>query len=373
MTSALVTSMRASAGEMTELLRALVEVESPSSDLEATARCTKVAAEAIEGLLGVQPERVVLEGRTHLRADLGGTRRIVLIGHLDTVWPVGTLDRWPFAVDGDMATGPGSFDMKAGVVQMLFALKALDRHDGVTVLLTTDEEVGSPTAAALIEETVAGAKAALILEPSADGALKTARKGTAIYGLSAHGRASHAGLDPEKGINAVVELAHQIVEISSLGDPQLGTTVTPTLVSGGSAGNTVPATARVHIDVRVPTIAERERVDAALRALKPVVPGTTLQIEVGASSAPLERSSSAELFARAQWIASELGLPLLEEASVGGGSDGNLTASLGIPTLDGLGPIGGKAHSEGEFVYLPAMPERAALVAALVRDLLIEA
>ena len=354
---------------MVEALRRLVDMESPTSDPRACAACAEVADELARGLLGCRAERVEVEGRTHLRWKFSRKVRVLLLGHLDTVWPLGTLARWPFESEGGTATGPGVFDMKAGVVQLFFALATLEALDGVAVVLTSDEEIGSPTSRALIKETVAGADAALVLEPSAGGALKTARKGVSQYRLDVRGRAAHAGLEPEKGVNAALELAHQLLAISELSRPEQGTTVTPSLVSAGTAVNTVPACASAQIDVRTKTVKEAERVDVALAALRRVIPGAVLVVEKGVSLPPLEAVMSAELFGRAQTLASRIGLPPLTEAAVGGGSDGNFVASLGVPTLDGLGAVGDHAHSEGEFVTIAAMAERAALVASLVADI----
>jgi glutamate carboxypeptidase len=355
---------------MVGALRELVEAESPTADAQACRACADVAGALGADLLGSRAERVETGGRVHLRWRFGDLPRILLVGHLDTVWPIGTLARWPFGVRDGRASGPGVFDMKAGVVQLLFALAAVGPLDGIAVLLTTDEETGSPTARPLIEATAAGLEAALVLEPSAGGALKTERKGVALYRIDVRGRAAHPGLDPEKGANAAVELAHQLLAVAALSRPEAGTGVTPTLVSAGSAANTVPAEASAQVDVRVRTAAEAERVDAGLAALAPVGPGTSVSVERTVSIPPLERSSSAVLFERAQRLASELGLPELAEAAVGGGSDGNLLAGLGVPVLDGLGAVGGNAHAEGEYVEVDALADRAALVAALVRDLL---
>jgi glutamate carboxypeptidase len=329
----------------------------------------EVAERLAAELLGSPGERVQVDGRVHLRWRFGGSPRVLLIGHLDTVWPLGTLARWPFSVHDGRATGPGVFDMKAGVVQLLHALAALESPDDVAVLLTTDEEIGSPTSRALIAETADGVDAALVLEPSADGALKTERKGVAVYRIEVRGRAAHAGLDPEKGLNAAVELAHQLVAVAALSRPESGTTVTPTLLSAGSAVNTVPADASAHVDVRVRSVAEAERVRAAIRSLRPVLPGTSLSVECSVAIPPLERRASAALYDRAQRLARALGLPPLAEAAVGGGSDGNTLAGLGLPVLDGLGAVGAGAHAEGEYVLIDTLAERAALVAALVQDL----
>jgi glutamate carboxypeptidase len=298
---------------------------------------------------------------------------VLLVGHLDTVWPTGTVARWPFGVGDDRASGPGVFDMKAGVVQLLFALALVGERrglDGVTVVLTTDEEIGSPTSRALLAEEAHGARAVLIPEPSFDGALKTERKGVALYRVEAVGRAAHAGLNPEQGINAALEIARQVQELAGLADPSAGTTVTPSLISAGTATNTVPAAAVAHFDVRFATREEAERVAAGFAAVRPAVPGATTTVEQETFVPPLERSSSTELFELAKRLQGELGLPPLCEASVGGGSDGNHIAALGVPTLDGLGAVGDHAHGEGEFVVVSAMAERAALLAALVSELL---
>ena len=351
--------------DMLEALRALVEAESPTADAAACAACADVADGLASRLVGHTAERVHVDGRPHLRWRFGDPR-VLLVGHLDTVWPVGTLARWPFAIRDGRATGPGVFDMKAGVVQLFFALASLDSLDGVAVLLTTDEETGSPTGRRVVEETAAGVPAALVLEPSAGGALKTERKGVSLYSVAVTGRSAHAGLDPEKGANAAVELAHHVLAAAALARPDLGTTVTPSLMRAGTTTNTVPAEAAAHVDVRARTLEEVERVDAALAALQPVDGRTSVQVERSVFIPPLERRASAALFVRAQSVAARLGLPPLEEASVGGGSDGNVLAGLGLDVLDGLGD---HAHAEGEYVQVDAMAERTALVAALVREL----
>ena len=348
-------------------LAALVGVESPSADPAATTACAEVVAELGRRRTGAAPDRVTAGGRTHLRWRFGSAARVLLLGHLDTVWPVGTLARWPFGVTGDRATGPGVVDMKAGLVQLFHALSTLDSLDGVAVLVTSDEEVGSPTSRELIERTATGAAAVLVLEPSAAGALKTARKGIAGYRLRVTGRASHAGLAPERGVNAGVELAHQLLAVSALGAGS--TTVTPTLAAAGTTTNTVPADGHVHVDVRAFDAGEFARVEAALRALRPTLPGAVLTVEGGVNRPPLPAAASAGLFALAGRLAAELGLAPLRGEAVGGGSDGNFTAGLGVPTLDGLGAVGGNPHAEGEWVDLAAMPPRAALVAALVSRL----
>jgi glutamate carboxypeptidase len=364
------TALRDRTPLLVEQLEALVAIESPSLDLAATARAAEAANGLVGSLLGSRGEVLDDGGRVHLRWSGGGTARVALVMHVDTVWPMGTAARWPFDVADGRATGPGAFDMKAGLVQGLHALSVLPDLTGVRVLITTDEEVGSPTSRALIEETVRGAAAALVLEPSAAGALKSARKGVSMYELVVTGRASHAGLEPEKGVNAGLELAHQLLTLESVADAPAGTTVTPTLLTAGTTTNTVPARATVAIDVRAMTEAEQTRVDQVLRGLRPVLPGAGLELLGGPNRPPLQPTASAELLTRARRLAEELGLPPLLDVAVGGGSDGNFTAGVGVPTLDGLGAVGDGAHAEGEYVVVSAMPERAALVAALVADLL---
>jgi glutamate carboxypeptidase len=370
----LLDSLRASAPAMAEQLGDLVTAESPSGDLDLLARCAERVAALGASLLGRHPERFDVDGRAHLRWQLGDpgmAPAVVLIGHYDTVWPAGTINRFPFTIDGSgRASGPGSFDMKAGIVQMFHAMSAIGALGAVTCLLTADEEIGSPTSRRLIEETARGARAALILEASAGGDLKIARKGTSMYDLHLTGRAAHAGLEPEKGANATVELAHQVLAIAALGRPDLGTTVTPTVAGAGTTTNTVPASASVSIDVRASVVEEQERIDVALRELRPVGEGTTLRLDGGPNRPPFQSSSSSELLAMARRAAGRLGLQLPAGVAVGGGSDGNFTAALGVPTLDGLGAVGDRAHAEGEYVVLDAMPERSALLAVLVADLL---
>jgi glutamate carboxypeptidase len=364
-------ALRGRLDEMVDALRALVEAESPSADPAALRACADRIAELGGGLLGAEPERLAVGGLVHLRWRFGGPTRVLVLCHYDTVWPLGTLAGWPFGIADGVATGPGAFDMKAGLVQGLFALANLDRRDGVTLLVTADEEVGSETSRALIESEAAGASAALVLEPSAGpaGALKVARKGTSRYEVEVGGRAAHAGLEPEKGVNALIELAHQVLALERLARPDLGTSVTPTVAVAGTTENTVPALARFRVDVRSLLPEEQLRIDQDLHRLEPVLEGARLTVRGGPNRPPLAERSSTELFAVAAKLAVELGLEPLQSATVGGASDGNLTAGVGVRTLDGLGAVGGNPHALGEHVVLAAMPERAALVAALVEEL----
>lgn len=349
-------------------LGALVEAESPS----ASDRATRAAADVLDELLLARLGRRgtwVGGARGHLLWSGGGRPRILLLGHVDTVWPTGTTARWPFDVGDGRATGPGAFDMKAGLVQGVAALAGLDDLDGVALLATTDEEVGSPTSRRLVEETARGCVAVLVLEPSAGGALKTARKGVSNYELVVTGRAAHAGLEPDKGANAALELAHQLLAVHELADPDHGTTVTPTVLSGGTTTNTVPARAQVSLDVRTLLPDEQARVDRDVRARRAHLTGCRVDVHGGVNRPPLDAASGAALFELAQRCAAQLGLPALRGVTVGGASDGNFTAGIGVPTLDGLGAVGDGAHAEGEHVVVDAMPQRAALLAALVREL----
>ncbi|MCP2346644.1 M20/M25/M40 family metallo-hydrolase [Nonomuraea roseoviolacea] len=367
---------RISVDAMLDDLGELVCCESFPADHEAVARSAKAVADQGRRLLGTAPETLVLDGVTHLRWTFG-TPRVLLLGHHDTVWPVGTLRTRPWSVAGGIARGPGVFDMKAGLVQLFHALAALPSPDGVCVLVTGDEEVGSTSSRALVEESARGLAATFVLEASADGgALKTARKGASLYELVVRGRAAHAGLDPDKGVNAVVELARQIPEIAAVAGRvdsetgQPGTTVTPTTVTAGTTVNTVPALARLWVDVRVPTPAAQRRVDELMRALSPRLTGSALEVLGGPNRPPLEPDSSAGLFTLARQVAAGLGLTPPSGAAVGGASDGNFTAGVGCPTLDGLGAVGGGAHADDEHVVVAELPRRAELLAGLVAAVL---
>ncbi|MEU0567882.1 M20/M25/M40 family metallo-hydrolase [Nonomuraea sp. NPDC005983] len=351
---------------MIEDLEELVLCESYSRDLEAVARSAEVVAAMGARYLGARPEFLVTEGVTHLRWTFG-TPRVLLLGHHDTVWPMGTLRTHPWSLTDGVARGPGVFDMKAGLVQTFHALAGLSSLDGVSVLVTGDEERGSPTSSGMVQDAARGLAAAFVMEASADGgALKTVRKGTSLYTVRVHGRAAHAGLEPEKGVNAGVELAHHLLAVAAMGAGD--TTVTPTVVTGGTTLNTVPAQATLGVDVRAATVAEQRRVDAELHALRPVLPGARLEVLGGPNRPPLEAGMSAELYTLAQELAAGLGLEPLTSASVGGASDGNFAAGAGCPTLDGLGAVGGGAHADDEHVVVAEMPGRTALLRALVES-----
>lgn len=371
-------------------LEALVRCESYSADHAALARSAEAVGALGTRLLGTAPESIVIDGVTHLRWVFGRPR-VLLVGHHDTVWPTGSLEARPWSVTAGIARGPGVLDMKAGLVQMFHALASLRTLDGVCVLVNGDEEIGSPTSRELIEEAARGSAAAFVLEASGDrdGALKTARKGSSRYEVTVHGRAAHAGLDPEKGVNAAVEAAHQVLAIAGIGAAVAGgaggaggsgvagdsgatgggagtSTVTPTLLSAGSTPNTVPARARIAVDVRVPTSAAQDHIDTLLRGLTPRTPGARLEIRGIGGRPPMEPGASAELFALASRIARELGQGPLRGVAVGGVSDGNCTAAVGCPTLDGLGAVGAGAHADDEYVEVASMIPRSRLLAELI-------
>ena len=372
--SALVAAMSARLPAILADIESLVRCESPSAAAEAVASSADLVAAIGQGHLGMTPEVLVIDGCPHLRWRFGtGEPRVLVLAHHDTVWPLGSLETHPFSVSDGVLRGPGCFDMKAGLALALHALAVLGAPDGVTLLVTGDEELGSPSSRELIEAEAAGCRAALVLEAAADGgALKTARKGVSLYQVRAVGRAAHAGLEPERGVNATVELAHQILAVAGLSDAALGTTVTPTALSAGTVTNTVPAAGAFSVDARMWSAAEQARVQAAMSSLLPAVPGAALEISGGPNRPPLPESSSAGLFSRASSIAASLGLAPLTSASVGGASDGNFTAGVGTPTLDGLGAVGGGAHADHEHVLVDALPGRAALLTALVNELLAE-
>jgi len=350
-------------------IRRLVEAESPTNDLAAVRACADLVAEIGTGVLGAPPDMIQVGGRPHLVWRLGKGSRVGLVGHFDTVWPIGTLAARPYRQDAGRAYGPGIFDMKCGVVQALYAAAAAGQSAGIDILLTSDEETGSLTSRGLIEEIAPTWSAALVLEASQDGALKVARKGVSVYDMHVGGRESHAGLEPELGVNALVELAHLVISMGQIADAGLGTTVSPTMARSGSAGNVIPGEAELHLDVRALSEAEQARVDLALRQLTPTVPGARITVRGGPNRPAMAADISAELFALAQRLNADLGYPELRGVTVGGGSDGNLTAGVGTPTLDGLGAVGAGAHATHEHIVLAEVPRRAALVAALIRHL----
>ncbi len=354
---------------MIDSIRRLVTVESPTADIESCSTVVSAAHEVCGRWLAA-PARIE-EHRSRPVLRWGPAEPdVLLLGHLDTVWPLGTIDRLPWGDDGSRLTGPGVFDMKAGVVQAFAALAALGLtpEDGVGILLTTDEETGSHDSRAVIADAITRARAVLVFEPSLDGALKTQRKGTSWYRAHLTGRAAHAGLDPERGVNALLSAASLATATLAWGDAPAGTTVTPTVLVAGTTANTVPAQATLTIDVRAWTASEQRRVDDAVRAWTPTL--GTVEVAGGIDRPAMEASASARLYELANDCARELGIPPLAQAAVGGASDGNLTAAAGVATLDGLGAVGDGAHAEHEWASIQDLAPRAALAAALVRRLL---
>ncbi len=357
-------------------LEALVRCESPSADLAAIRQSADLIAVIGADRLGVAPDRIEVDGCSHLRWRFGpGPNRVAILAHHDTVWPLGSLATHPWSVDGARVRGPGTVDMKAGLVQAFHALGVLIdrgvRLDGVCLLVTGDEEIGSPTSRALIEDEARGCEACFVLEGAGPGgSLKTGRKGTSLYRVDITGRAAHAGGEPEKGINSSVELAHVILATAVIGDRRLGTSVTPTVAAAGTTTNTVPAAAHLQIDVRARTVAEQWRVHAAMQRLRPTLPSAVITVHGEPNRPPMEPTSGAALFERARLLALRDGLGKLTATTVGGGSDGNFTAGIGVPTLDGLGAVGGGAHADNEHILVDQLIPRTALLAALLEDLL---
>ncbi|MEY4045392.1 MAG: hypothetical protein RL644_1660 [Actinomycetota bacterium] len=351
-------------------LSVLVEAESPSRDVDRLTVHARLVSGMMVRLLGSAPDLVASPVGPHIHWRGGGEPRVLILGHHDTVHPAGTLAARPFSVTGGIAAGPGVFDMKAGIVQAIHAVAALADRSGVEILLSSDEEIGSRESRALIEERALACGSVLVLEPSADGgALKTGRKGTGTFEVRVRGRASHAGLEPEKGINSLVELANLIPQIVAIADPSRGTTVTPTVASAGTADNVVPENASCFVDVRVAVPEEKPRVEAAMAALRGSVPGTEIEVLGGIGRPPMHESAAAVLMGIAAQVAAEAGIENLDGVVVGGGSDGNFTAAVGVQTLDGLGAVGGGAHSADEHVVVAEMPHRAALIAGLCQRL----
>lgn len=367
--------------EMLRLIETLVAHESPSTDKAACDRAADHLAAALAPL--GQVERLANpRGGDHLKLTVAApgapadAKPALVIAHYDTVWPLGTLARRPFRVEGEVAYGPGAYDMKASFALFRFAIGAIAELGlalprPVVLMVNSDEEIGSPTSRALIEAEARAAAFALVLEPPVEphGALKTARKGGGGFTIGVTGRSAHAGVEPEKGISAITEAAHQVLALNALADLAQGTTVNVGVLSAGTRPNVVPAEAHLEIDVRAWTQAEAERIERAIRALQPVTPGAQLRIQGGLGRPPMERGpATAALFAQAQAIGAGLGLALTE-GSTGGGSDGNFTAAVGTPTLDGLGTPGQGAHAEHEQIQIPGLFERAALLTGLLTGL----
>lgn len=351
---------------MLAALEALVRCESPSDDLDACHQVVQLASDIATRHLGVPAQIKNIEGRP---VFWWGAEKpeILLLAHLDTVWPRGSFNPiWE--IKGDVLRGPGTFDMKAGFIQALYALKGIE--GSVALVATTDEETGSHASRNLIKELSQQAKAVLVLEASLDGKVKTGRKGTAMYQIKVTGLAAHAGLEPEKGVNATTEIAHAILAMSKLESAEHGTTVVPTLLQSGTTTNTVPDSAILDIDARSFSQAELERVDREIRKLQPANPAARLEITGGLNRPPLQPSSTKALYERAEKVAAAIGMKPLGSAEVGGASDGNFAAAAGAQVLDGLGAVGGGAHAATEWASISALQERSDFLHAFIKDLL---
>jgi glutamate carboxypeptidase len=363
--------------QMLATLRRFVVAESPSLEKTAADRCSGIIAREWKGQ-GARVERIAQKHRgdilriTHEPDTSRASGQLLVLGHYDTVYSSGTLRKMPFRVSAGKAYGPGTFDMKAGIVQALFALRALQQSKTplgkrLVFLWTSDEEIGSEAGRKFFEAEARRSDAVFVLEPSFGprGLLKTARKGVGEAELIVHGRASHAGLAPQEGINAIHELSRQLTRIEKWNDHRLGVTINAGIIEGGTRTNVIPDRARVVLDLRALRISDMRSLEHRLRDLLPFERGARIEVTGGFDRPPLERKMSATLFTRAQLLAKQMNLSL-DECTVGGGSDGNFTAALGIPTLDGLGAVGDGAHSTHEHVLINTMPARATLLAALL-------
>ncbi len=376
MTSDVLSFLRKHTSDMINDVQMLVKAESPSTDrtlLEVASGLVQKMAEDIGMTTQIFPQE---QAGPHIRATLPGTlsdRPILVLTHYDTVWPAGTLSHMPCQLESQILRGPGVFDMKTGLVQALWAIRAIKVlglvHRPIIFLSTSDEEVGSISSRALIESEACKAATVLVFEASERGSLKTARKGTLLYYLQTYGKAAHAGLNPEQGVSAINELVDQLAIIRQWANPQLGTTINAGVIAGGTRPNVVAAEAAAWIDIRVSSQAETQRIVEKMAHLHPVNPLAQLAIQGGLNRPPLERTAAvARLFDTACQLARPLGMEL-SECAVGGASDGNFCTPLGIPVLDGLGAVGNGAHAAHEWVDTSVMPHRAALAAELLSQL----
>ena len=352
-------------------LQELVEFESPSEDLQACRGVIDLARSIMAKHLSGEAKVLEEKGRPVLWWG-SDTPKILLLCHLDTVWPIGSFQPL-WAVTGAKIAGPGIFDMKAGFLQAVYATAQVNgASDYVAIIATTDEEVGSHASRELIEKVSEGANAVLVLEASLNGKVKVGRKGTSMYQIKVHGRASHAGLEPEKGINATVEAAHLILALTELQNLDLGTTVVPTTLHSGTTTNTVPGLSILDVDIRSFQMDELARVDTAIRKFTAQHPEASIEITGGINRPPLELKSTEHLYNKLELVAQEIGLPPIGSASVGGASDGNFAAAVGAPTLDGLGAVGDGAHAPHEHILAASIPNQISLLTAFIKELIRE-
>ena len=352
-------------------LQALVECQSPTEDLAACTKVVQLASDIANRVLHSGAEIIEEQGRP---VFWWGSKspKVLLLAHLDTVWPHDSFSPL-WSVEGDIARGPGIFDMKAGFLQALYAVADIpDAKNSVAIVATTDEEVGSQTSRALIERLAKGASAVLVLEAGLGSKVKTGRKGTAMYRIAVTGRASHAGLEPEKGINATTEIAAIVNAALALQDSTHGTTVVPTTMQSGTTTNTVPALATLDLDVRSFSKSELERVDKSVRGFKVMHPEAKIEITGGINRPPLEPASTMELYEILEKVATSIGAGPIGHASVGGASDGNFAAATGARTLDGLGAVGEGAHAPNEQLILSSVPGRISILTAFIKELIRE-
>lgn len=352
-------------------LQQLVECQSPTEDLDACVKVMNLAAEIVNDNLGGGAKVFTENGRPALWWG-SENPKVVLLCHLDTVWPQDSyLPLWK--IDGDKLFGPGTFDMKAGFLQAVYSLKEIaNARENIAIVATSDEEVGSQTSKALIERIANLAEVVLVFEASLDGKVKTGRKGTSMYQIKVHGRASHAGLDPDKGINATVEIAQIVLQLKALESHEHGTTVVPTTLHSGTTTNTVPALAVLDVDSRSFTMAEMQRVESSIRSLKAHHPDARVEVTGGINRPPLELSATKDLYEKFEIVAQKLGVGPIGHAAVGGASDGNLAAAAGAQVLDGLGGVGDGAHAPHEHILISSIDRQISLTREFVKELISE-
>lgn len=358
-------------------IKQLVNLESPSTDKALLDQTAGYIADYGRKMLEVEPEIIHNKNAgNNLIFDIPGnsdSKPVVILTHYDTVWPEGTLKRMPFKIEGNVITGPGVFDMKGGMAQGFWALNAIRKESGFTrpirLLVTSDEELGSESSQDLIEREAANSIAVLVLEASKDGMVKTGRKGVGRYGIKVTGKAAHAGLDHKSGISAVDELSRIVLELHSLTDYDKGTTVNVGVISGGTRSNVIAGEANAEVDVRIETEEESNRIDQLIKNIKPHKEGTRIEVSGGLNRPPMERNEkNVNLFLKAKEVARTIGIDL-QDCVVGGASDGNFCAAMGVPVLDGLGMVGGNAHADGEFVYKDTIVQRTIMLALLLETL----